>query len=259
MSDILDRILARKAEEVASLCRPSERERTAIALSRASAPRGFLSALRGGGGFRVIAELKRASPSRGLLVTDYRPAELARRYEAAGAAALSVVTDERFFQGHASHLTEAREATRLPVLRKDFLIHPAQVEESRALGADAVLLIAAALPGERLQSLLRRVRELGMDPLVEVHTESELERAREAGADLVGVNNRDLTSFRVDLSVSRRLAKRLPKGVLAVSESGIRSRSDLEELSEAGYHAYLVGEALATAADPSALLKELRE
>jgi indole-3-glycerol phosphate synthase len=257
VTDILDRILERKHEEVEALCRPEGREKVAAAVRRAPAPRGFRAALQGGSGFRIIAEMKRASPSRGLLVPDYRPATLAREFEAAGAAAISVVTDPSFFRGLASHLGEARGASRLPVLRKDFLVHPVQVEESRALGADAVLLIAAALPGSRLRSLLERTRELEMDALVEVHDEEELQGALEAGADLVGVNNRDLKTFTVDLSVSRSLARRLPAGALAVSESGIRSRSDLEELTAAGYHAFLIGEALMTAPDPAEVLRRL--
>ena len=257
MTTILDRILERKSEEVEALCCAEGREKLEAGVRRAPPPRGFRAALQGGGGFRIIAEIKRASPSRGLLISDYRPTELARAFETAGAAALSVVTDGPFFQGLASHLEEARRVSRLPILRKDFLVHPAQVEESRALGADAVLLIAAALPGERLRSLMGRTRELGMDALVEVHNEDEIEEAIRAGADLVGVNNRDLRTFSVDLSVSRTLASRLPAEAVGVSESGIRSRSDLEELSAAGYHAFLIGEALMSTPDPAGALRRL--
>src|SRR5437870_1825242 len=189
------------------------------------------------------AELKRASPSRGTIRTDYDVPALARAYAAAGATALSVLTYERFFHGALVHLAAARAATALPCLRKDFLVDPYQVEEARAWGADAVLLIAAALAPEEGASLLAVAAESGLDVLVEVHGAAELAWALAAGATLVGINNRDLATFTVSLDTTERLAGLVPAGVLGVAESGVRSRADVERMRRAGAHAVLEGEA----------------
>jgi indole-3-glycerol phosphate synthase len=253
--DFLERILRRKRAEIEQLADPARRRSIEQALRGAPRVRDFASAL-AGRGWRIIAELKRASPSCGRLLESYDPAEGARAYEAGGAAALSVLTDSENFEGDLSHLGAAREQTALPVLRKDFILDASQIEESRGAGADAILLIVAALPGPLLAGLLEKARHLGMEPLVEVHDAAELRRALEAGARVVGVNNRNLRTFEVDLEVSLRLAAEFPPGVLKVSESGITSRPDLERLRDAGYDAFLIGEALARSPDPAARLQE---
>jgi indole-3-glycerol phosphate synthase len=252
---ILDRILDHKRREL-------DRARRAAAPPAPPRPleaaRGFRDALRSGPRPRIVAELKRRSPSRGEIRPDFDPIACARAYAGAGAAALSVLTDERFFGGSLEHLERVRAAVGLPLLRKDFLIEACQVDEARAHGADAVLLIAAALDRDALPDLLDRARELGLDALVEVHDEEELERAVAAGADLVGINNRDLRSFEVDLGVSERLAPRLPEGVVAVAESGIFTAEDVERLEAAGVDACLVGESLMRERDVGAALRRLR-
>ena len=222
-------------------------------LGRLGPPRDFAGALRrayraaGAGGLprpAIIAEYKRASPSRGIIRTDIGPAEMAQRAQAAGAAALSVLTDREFFQGAPEYLAAAREACSLPVLRKDFIIDPYQVYESRYLGADAVLLIAAAVTPERLALLTRLVATLGMTPLVEIHTPVDLAAALAAGAPVVGINNRNLDTMAVDLAVTGQLAPLVPPDVLVVSESGIRNRADVDRVLRAGAKAILVGEAV---------------
>ena len=222
-------------------------------------PRGqaFLAALSDGGPAAIVAECKRRSPSKGLLRDAYDPAAIARSYEQAGAAAVSVLTEEHHFGGSMAHLSGVRAATTLPVLRKDFVVDEYQLDEARAGGADAVLLIAAILEVERLQQFLRLARSLGLAALVEAHDERDLDRALDAGARIVGVNNRDLRTMQVDLRAAERLAARLPAGTVAVAESGIGSRSDVDRLRQFGYHAFLVGERLMTAADPGAALREL--
>jgi indole-3-glycerol phosphate synthase len=228
-------------------------------LARArSAPacRPFRDALRGG--HAVVAELKRRSPSKGDLAPDLVPGVLAKAYAAGGAACLSVLTDVAFFGALPTDLGEARGACELPVLRKDFTVSEADVLDARIMGADAVLLIVAALHDDELSRFLACARELGMAALVEVHTAAELERALAAGADLVGVNQRDLTSFRVDRTLAASLRERIPEGVVAVAESGIRDASDAGALFAAGYDAVLVGETLVTAPDPAATIRELR-
>jgi indole-3-glycerol phosphate synthase len=217
--------------------------------------RDFAAALRGST-LRVIAELKRASPSRGLLCQRYRRREIARSYEAAEASALSVLTEERYFLGSLEDLVEVRSAVRLPVLRKDFILEPYQVYESAAAGADALLLIVAALPDKDLRDLLALSGTLRLAALVEVHTAEELDRALAAGAKIIGVNNRDLKTLHVDLEVSLRLRPRVSDGCLAISESGIRGPADMKKLAEARYHAVLIGERFMTAEDPG---KELAE
>lgn len=209
-------------------------------------------------GLSVIAEIKRRSPSRGDLAPGLVPAELARAYEAGGAACLSVLTDEEFFGGSADDLREARAACGLPVLRKDFIVSAVDVVEARLMGADAVLLIVAALSDEELARLHNLTTELGMAALVEVHDEAELERALAVGATIVGVNQRDLRTFEVDHSLAARLAARMPAGVVKVAESGIRDRSDAAALEDAGFDAVLVGESLVTSPDPAAAVRALK-
>jgi len=218
--------------------------------------RDFAAAL-SAGPLRLIAELKRASPSGGMLRQQYRCDAIAQSYEAAGASALSVLTEERYFLGSLHDLETVRAAVRLPVLRKDFILEDYQIYESVAAGADAVLLIVAALSDEDLRSFIDLCRGLKIAPLVEVHDESELKRALAAGARIIGVNNRDLKTLGVDLETSLRLRPGIPAGCIAVSESGIKTTQDLRCLADAGYHAALVGERFMTAADPGAALREM--
>jgi indole-3-glycerol phosphate synthase len=227
------------------------------AMEDAPAVVGFRAALAAPGGAHVIAECKRRSPSRGVLRRDYDPVAIARAYEAAGAAAISVLTEPAFFDGALEHLRAVRAAVRVPLLRKDFIVDPYQVWESRAMGADAVLLIVAALDAAPFGRLLAEARGLGLDVLVEVHDEAELDRALAAGADLVGVNNRNLHTLAVDVDASRRLAPLLPPDVVAVAESGLKSAGDVEALAALGYRGFLVGERLVTAPDPGAALRDI--
>jgi indole-3-glycerol phosphate synthase len=220
-------------------------------------PRGFRAALARGDGLHVIAECKRRSPSRGVLRWQYDPASIAGAYERAGAAAVSVLTEPAFFDGHLDHLRAVRAAVALPVLRKDFIVDAYQIREARGAGADAVLLIVAALDQSTLVDLLAAARQSGLDALVEVHDELELDRALAAGADLVGVNNRNLRTLAVDLDASRRLASLMPRDVVAVAESGLRTGNDLRELQALGYRAFLIGERFMTADDPGAALAAL--
>lgn len=252
---VLDAIVAHKREELARSRAPLDAVR-GQALG-APPPRDFAAALRRGR-CALIAEVKAASPSAGVIRRPFDPVELARAYEAGGADALSVLTDRRFFAGDPEHLRGVRAAVRLPVLRKDFILDPYQVYEARALGADAVLLIAAILNDAQLRELSALAEELGMAALVEVHTEEELERALACGARIVGINNRDLRTFQVDLEVTLRLRPRIPDGVLVVSESGIEHGEQVRRLAEAGVHAVLVGTALASAQDPARTLRALR-
>jgi indole-3-glycerol phosphate synthase len=211
--------------------------------------RDFAAAL-SGGTLRVIAELKKASPTRGVLCRDYRPREIARGYEAAGASALSVLTEEDFFMGSLEHLREARDVTPLPVLRKDFVLDAYQIFESVAAGADAVLLIVAMLSDGDLRDLLGLCERTRLAALVEIHTEDELDRALAAGARIIGVNNRNLKTMEVNLETSWRLRPKIPSTCLAVSESGIKTAEDLRGLAEAGFHAVLIGERFMAAPDP---------
>jgi len=251
----LSEILAAKRREVESRrAAVSERELRAR-LAEARPPRGFQAALSPRGGpLGVIAEVKRASPSVGAIDTGVDAVALARRYAAGGARAISVLTDGPGFGGSLEDLRAVREALSIPVLRKDFLVDPYQVLEARAAGADAVLLIVAALAREDLAAMLDVVRSLGMDALVEVHTAAELEVALSVGATIVGINNRDLVSFKVDLAVSEALLPQLPDGVVGVAESGVRTLADAVRLRRAGASNLLVGEALVRAEAPEALL-----
>jgi indole-3-glycerol phosphate synthase len=225
----------------------------------AHVPRGFRKALESvsASGVAVIAELKKASPSRGLIRSDFNPANLARELEQAGAAALSVLTDEEFFQGSLDNLRLASQETKLPCLRKDFIIDEFQVLEARAHCADAVLLIVAALSQDDLLALAKRAAEFHLDVLCEVHDEEELGRALEAGCDLVGVNSRDLQTFNVDLETAFRVAQMLPPEVVAIAESGIESGRDVAQLRSAGYNAFLIGETLMKAPAPGEALNRL--
>ena len=255
---VLDRILGRKQAEVAKLEREPGEEALRRLAAQASAVREFGKALRMGIPPRVIAEFKRASPSRGVIRADADPAAVARAYAAAGAAALSVLTDAEFFQGSLEDLRAARAACKLPVLRKDFLVDPIQVIEARAAGADAVLLIAAALDDARLRRMLAAACEQGVDALVEVHTREELERALATGAELLGINNRDLRDFHTDVAVTREL---LPYtgDCTVISESGLDDPAVLRALEAEGVHAFLVGEALMREGDPGEALRKLRK
>ena len=254
---VLADILAVKREEVAR-GRQARPLAAAEAAAREAAPvRPFTAALGRAGGCAIIAEIKRASPSRGVIRADFDPAWLAGRYREGGAACLSVLTDRRFFHGAPEHLAAARSAAGLPVLRKDFLVDPWQVVESRALGADCILIILAAVDDVCAGELADCARSWGMDCLVEAHDRREVERAVALGARLVGINNRDLATFRTDLATFERLAPLLPEAVL-VAESGIFQPADVDRLARAGARACLVGESLMRQADPGRALSALR-
>jgi indole-3-glycerol phosphate synthase len=253
--DILARIVARKREELAAMLTDWEPWERAAEL-RAAARRDFRAALVARAP-AIIAEAKKASPSKGVLAADFDPARIARAYERGGAAALSVLTDRSFFEGSLGDLEAARAATSLPVLRKDFLVAESQALEAAAHGADAILLIAAVLSEREIRDFREAAARYRMAALVEVHNLREMEIAIAAGSDIIGVNNRDLTTFEVSLDVSLRLAERIPPGVLAVSESGIHTARDIARLREAGYTAFLVGERLMKSGDPAAALREL--
>ncbi len=258
-ADILERILARKRAELeaARAAVPlAEMQRRAAA---APAPRDFVGALRAkiaAGRPAVIAEIKKASPSKGLLRADFDPAAIARSYEAGGAACLSVLTDRDFFQGAPEHLAQARAACSLPVLRKDFVTEPYQVFESRAMGADCILLIAAALARQDMQGLEASARSLGMAVLVEVHDGDELETALTLETPLLGINNRNLRTFETRLETTLGLLPRVPKGKIVVTESGISGRSDVAMMRAKGVPAFLVGEAFMRVPDPGKALAE---
>jgi len=252
---ILDRIVRTKREEVARL--RSWGGAVEARLEDAPPPRDFRACLVGGEEVAVIAEVKRRSPGAGEIRPGLNPPGLASLYREGGAAAVSVLTDETYFGGSLDDLRAVGEAVDLPLLRKDFVIDELQVTEARGAGADAVLLIVRILDDERLRNLLRRTRELGMEALVEVHGPRELERALEAGAGVVGVNNRDLSTFETSLEVTLELASRVPADVALVSESGISAAQDVARLGAAGADAILVGEALLTRPDPADGLAEL--
>ena len=258
MAGILERIVAATRARVAE-SRPGADLRGLERAAERHVPRGFRRALaaRGREGVAVIAELKKASPSKGLIRAEFHPAELARELESAGAAALSVLTDEEFFQGSLGNLREASAAVAIPCLRKDFIVDEFQLVEARANSADAVLLIVAALTAVELSSLAAGARGHGLDVLCEVHDGDELQRALDAGCDLIGVNTRDLRTFAVDLGTALWLAEKFPAGVLKVAESGIHSAEDVVQLRAAGYDAFLVGESLMRAASPGEALREL--
>ncbi len=258
--DILRRILDYKAEYVARNSQALDEQSLRHETGKVDPPRGFLRALRAdldAGRAGVIAEIKKASPSKGLIREDFNPEALASSYAAGGASCLSVLTDRDFFQGHDLDLRAARGACDLPVLRKDFIIEPFQIWESRVLGADCILLIVAALGDDRLLELYRLARSLGMDVLVEVHDEAELERALALEPDLIGVNNRDLHTFETDLRTTTRLLPQMPAGVTVVTESGFSTREEVEAMRAAGVHVFLIGEALMRAPDPGERLQAI--
>ena len=253
---ILSRIIESRWAEVARRRRIMPETVLRIAAGKADAPRDFAGALVRDE-VNVIAEIKKASPSAGVLRREFEPVSLARAFEQSGAAALSVLTEEENFQGALAHLRDARAAVSLPVLRKDFIVDPWQVWEARAANADSFLLIAAALDDAALAGLLNLGRELGMEALVEVHTAGELERVLAAGARILGVNNRNLHTLEVRVETSLELAGMIPEDRVAVSESGLRSAEDLRKLSAAGFDAFLIGESLMREPDPGAALKRL--
>ena len=256
MPDILKRICAVKREEIARL---HTRGLDVEACPPVTGPRGFRAALCADERISLIAEVKRASPSAGLMRRDFDPAAIARAYEAGGARCISVLTDETFFQGSLQDMQAAREGASLPVLRKDFILDEIQLREARACGADCVLLIVAALDMAGLANLLGKTRELGMDALVEVHDQGELDTALCVGADMVGINNRDLRTFQVSRDTTLRLAPMVPEGTVVVSESGIRCRSDVQALKGCGVDAILVGECLMRSPDMVAAARELSD
>ena len=225
-------------------------------IAQQEAPLDLALALRGSR-VQLIAEVKKASPSRGVLCPNFNPVELAKTYVQGGAVAISVLTDEKHFQGSTDHLTAIRKEVRLPLLRKDFTIDSYQVYESRACGADALLLIVAILSQEQLEEFLSLSHSLGLKCLVEVHSEDEMEQALLSGAEIIGINNRDLNTFTTDINTTRRLRPLIPPGRIVVSESGIKSRSDVEQLKDWGVNAVLVGEALVTSGDILSKMREL--
>ena len=258
--DILKKILARKVEEIDARNRAVSLDELSQRVSDADAPRGFLSAMRGRidrGQPAVIAEIKKASPSRGVLREDFVPAQIAESYERGGAVCLSVLTDIDFFQGADAYLQQARAACSLPVLRKDFIIDPYQVYEARVIGADCILLIVAALGDAMLTELLQLAEHLQMDCLVEVHDAAELEQALQTPAPLIGINNRDLRSFETSLDVTLDMLGQIPDDRLVVTESGIHTVEDVSRMRGHGVHAFLVGEAFMKAQEPGEKLAEL--
>ncbi len=253
---ILDEIIHWKRGEIASLKRARSEQAMRAEAATAPPPRDFAAALRAPG-VRLIAEIKRASPSKGVLRPDLDAVALAREYEANGAAAISVLTDEHFFQGRLDDLRAVRRNVSIPVLRKDFVLDPYQVYQARAAGADAVLLIVAALDDGDLDALHRLIRQLEMSALVEVHDEAELERALKIAPRVIGVNNRNLHTFEVDLETTARLRPLVPADVVLVAESGVHTRADVARLAAIGADAMLVGEALVRATDVGQKIRQL--
>jgi indole-3-glycerol phosphate synthase len=257
--DKLAEICATKRQEVQARKALATLDDLDRAAASATPPRGFRKALeaKAASGFGLIAEIKKASPSKGLIRADFRPAEHAVAYERGGAACLSVLTDEPYFQGHQDYLMDARSACALPVLRKDFMVDPWQVAEARAIGADAILIIVAALDDALMAEIEAAAIERGMDVLVEVHDELEMERAARLRSRLIGVNNRDLKTFRTDLATTERLAPLAPEGTLLVGESGINTHADCVRLAEAGVRCLLVGESLMRQSEVEAATRRL--
>ncbi|MDI6742862.1 MAG: indole-3-glycerol phosphate synthase TrpC [Smithella sp.] len=253
---ILDKIIETKKEEVVQLKRQTTISALQETIAQLEPCRDFGKALTSGR-CNIIAEVKCAAPSRGRLVADFDPVAIAQAYASNGAAAISVLTDEKYFMGHKDYLTEIRQAVQLPLLRKDFIIDPFQVYETRAIGADAILLIARVLE-KKLADYILLSKQLGLSQLVEVHTEEELELAVDAGAEIIGINNRNLDTFITDIETSHKLRTRTPVDKIVVAESGIQERKDIESLMKAGIHAFLIGEHLITAPDIGKKIRELR-
>jgi indole-3-glycerol phosphate synthase len=256
-TSILDDIVASKRREVAGARRWMPLEELEAQAAEAPPPRDFRAAIAGPGPIRLIAEVKKASPSASVIRADFDPIAIARAYQEHGAACISVLTDAPYFQGHLSYLARIRASVAIPLLRKDFLIDEYQVVEARLAGADAILLIAEILDDDAMAAMLARARGLGMAALVELHDAENLPRVLASGADLVGINNRDLREFRTDLEHTLRLRDRVPPGVLLVSESGIRTREDVLRLERADVSAILVGESLMRAPDIGAAVDEI--
>ena len=258
--DILNRILATKQQELAERRQLKSFHELQQQAHHVSPPRGFVAALRrrvAQGGSAVIAEIKKASPSKGVIRPDFDPVAIAKSYQSGGASCLSVLTDREYFQGHEEYLTRARAACNLPVIRKDFIVDSYQVMEARAIGADCILLIVAALDDETLASLYAEARAQGMDVLVEVHDRAELERAVVLDLELIGINNRNLRTFDTSLETTIDLLPLVPDGCLVVTESGMHSRTDVALMRDHDVHAFLVGEAFMRAPDPGQALADL--
>lgn len=259
----MDRLPVNKLQEICAHKRTEVAERKARSgdlsgrIAAASPPRGFRAALDAAPGYGLIAEIKKASPSKGLIRADFDPPAHARTYQAGGAACLSVLTDERYFQGHDEYLVAARAACDLPALRKDFIVDPWQVEEARALGADAILIIVAALDDGQMAEIEAAAIALGMDALVEVHDADELDRALKLKSRLIGVNNRDLRDFTVDFQRTFELVGRAPAGCTFVAESGLSTKADLDHMAEHGVRCFLIGEALMRQADVEAATRAI--
>jgi indole-3-glycerol phosphate synthase len=256
---ILDRIVDARRASIAHRKRVLPEVALKIAVEKKAPPARDFAAALSREGLNVIAELKKASPSLGMIREEYAPSALADQLQRAGAAALSVLTEEDFFSGSLADLKEARKVAQIPILRKDFVIDPWQVWEARAAGADSFLLIAAVLRDELLAELLELGRSLKMEPLVEVHSRAELDRVLRAGARIIGVNNRDLRNFEVRLETSLELVEAIPEDCVAVSESGLRTHDDLARLRAAGFDAFLIGEHLMKSPDPGAALRKFLE
>lgn len=258
--DILNRILQRKAEEIAACKQQVSVDQLQQKIESASPPRGFIKALRGkqaSGLSGVIAEIKKASPSKGVIRADFNPVQIAHSYAGGGAACLSVLTDRDFFQGHDDYLVAARDACDLPVIRKEFMMDSYQVYEARALGADCILLIVAALGDRTLEDLYHLSSDLGMDTLIEVHTQNELDRAMRLDVDILGINNRNLHTFETSLTTTLDLLYQLPESCLVVTESGIHTSDDVQLMRDHGVNSFLVGEAFMRAEEPGAELQAL--
>ncbi len=254
---ILDRIIQEKRIEVEKAKRNSPLESIGSELEKTQPAKDFFKAIEPDGRVKIIAEIKWASPSKGILRKDFNPTEIAKGYSDGGASAISVLTDRKFFKGDLTHLRAVRSAVETPLLRKDFTIDPYQVYEARLYGADAVLLIASVLGTETIKELLAVTHSLGMNAIVEVHNEVELEKAILAGSRIIGINNRDLKTFNVSLDVSIRLSKLIPKEKIVISESGIVTNEDIKRLREEGIYAVLIGETFMRAENPGKQLEKL--